>query len=95
VEALAVGAGLALVLVAAGDAVSTLVTTRRRRGRRRPTPVYYRWSWRAVGQRASPERREGFLGVYGPLSLFGLGVPAPHGPPRQHPLDLTPLVHVG
>jgi hypothetical protein len=75
VEVLAVGAGLALVLVAAGDAVSTLVTTRRRRGRRWPTPVYYRWSWRAwraVGQRGSPERREGFLGLYGPLSLLGL-----------------------
>lgn len=75
VEALALLAGLALVLVAASDAVSTLVTTRRRRGRRWPTPVYYRWSWRAwraIGRRASPERREGFLGLYGPLSLLGL-----------------------
>ena len=26
---------------------------------------------RAVGQRGSPERREGFLGLYGPLSLLG------------------------
>jgi hypothetical protein len=75
VEGLAVLAGLALVLVAASDAVSTLVTTRRRRGRRWPTPVYYRWTWRAwraVGERASPERREAFLGLYGPLSLLGL-----------------------
>ena len=32
-ETLAVAAGLALVLVAAGDATTTLVTTRRRRGR--------------------------------------------------------------
>jgi hypothetical protein len=75
VEVLAVVAGLALVLATAGDAVSTLVTTRRRRGRLWPTPVYYRWSWRAwraVGRRASPELREGFLGSYGPLSLLGL-----------------------
>ena len=75
VEVLAVLAGLALVLMAASDAVSTLVTTRRRRGRHWPTPTYYRltWrAWRAVGRRAGPEVREGFLGVYGPLSLLGL-----------------------
>jgi Ion channel len=75
VEVLAVLAGLAVVLVTAGDAVSTLVTTRRRRGRRWPTPVYYRWSWRAwraIGRRGSPRWREAFLGVYGPLSLLGL-----------------------
>jgi hypothetical protein len=74
VEVLAMLAGLALVLVTAGDAVSTLVTTRRRRGRHWPTPIYYRWTWRAwraVGQRAGPAR-EGFFGVYGPLSLLGL-----------------------
>jgi Ion channel len=75
VEVLAALAGLALVLIAAGDAVSTLVTTRRRRGRHWPTPTYYRltWrAWRAVGRRVGPEVREGFLGVYGPLSLLGL-----------------------
>ena len=75
VEVLAVLAGLALVLVTGGDAVSTLVTTRRRHGQRWPTPVYYRWSWRAwraIGRRGSPERRESFLGIYGPLSLLGL-----------------------
>ena len=75
VEVLAVLAGLALVLIAASDAVSTLVTTRRRRGRHWPTPTYYRWTWRAwraVGRRAGPELREEFLGVYGPLSLLGL-----------------------
>lgn len=75
VEGLALAAGLALVFVTASDAVSTLVTTRRRRGRRWPTPVYYRltWrAWRAMARRAGPERREGFLGLYGPLSLLGL-----------------------
>ena len=75
VEVLALAAGLALVLVAASDAVSTLVTTRRRRGRRWPTPVFYRgtWrAWRAIARRASPDQREAFLGLYGPLSLLGL-----------------------
>jgi Ion channel len=74
-EALAVAAGLVLVLAVASDATSTLVTTRRRRGRFWPTPVYYRWSWRAwraAGRRAAPERREGLLTAYGPLSLLGL-----------------------
>ena len=78
VGTLAVAAGLALVLVVAGDATSTLVITRRRRGRFWPTPVYYRWTWRAwrawraAGRRARPERREGLLTTYGPLSLLGL-----------------------
>jgi hypothetical protein len=68
-------AGLTLVLATASDAVSTLVTTRRRPGRFWPTPVFYRQTWRAwmaVGRRARPELREGFLGIYGPLSLLGL-----------------------
>jgi Ion channel len=76
VNALAVLAGLALVLVTAADAVSTLVTTRRRRGRLWPTPVFYRqtWrAWRAMGRRARHEEaRERLLAVYGPLSLLGL-----------------------
>jgi len=75
VGTLAVAAGLTLVLVAAADATSTLVTTRRRHGRFWPTPVYYRWTWRAwraAGRRARPERREGLLTAYGPLSLLGL-----------------------
>jgi hypothetical protein len=61
--------------MSASDAVSTLVTTRRRPGRFWPTPVFYRQTWRtwlAVGRRAAPELREGFLGSYGPLSLLGL-----------------------
>jgi hypothetical protein len=75
IEVLALVAGLALVLVSAADAVSTLVTTRRRPGRFWPTPLFYRqtWrAWRAVGQRAGGELRERFLGSYGPLSLLGL-----------------------
>jgi hypothetical protein len=75
VDLLAVVAGLALVLVSASDAVSTLVTTRRRRGRHWPTQVFYRQTWRAwvaLARRAQPLLREGFLAVYGPLSLLGL-----------------------
>ena len=75
VEVLAVVAGLVLVLVSASDAVSTLVTTRRRPGRFWPTPLFYRRTWRAwqaVARRAEPELREGFLASYGPLSLLGL-----------------------
>jgi hypothetical protein len=75
VEVLAVVAGLVLVLVSASDAVSTLVTTRRRPGRFWPTPLFYRRTWRAwqaVARRAGPELREGFLASYGPLSLLGL-----------------------
>jgi Ion channel len=75
VEALAIVAGLAVVGGTASDAVSTLVTTRRRRGRHWPTQVFYRrtWrAWRAMGRRVRPELREGLLAVYGPLSLLGL-----------------------
>jgi Ion channel len=63
------------VLATASDAVSTLVTTRRRRGRHWPTQVFYRRTWRgwvAMARRFQPELREGFLAVYGPLSLLGL-----------------------
>jgi Ion channel len=75
VEVLAIVAGLAVVLSSASDAVSTLVTTRRRRGRHWPTQVFYRRTWRAwkaMGRRVPPELREGLLAVYGPLSLLGL-----------------------
>jgi hypothetical protein len=69
-------AGAALVLAAATDAVSTLVTTQRRSSRLWPTYVFYRrtWRlWRALGRRIASERgRERLLAVYGPLSLLGL-----------------------
>jgi hypothetical protein len=69
-------AGAGLVLTAAIDAVSTLVTTQRRSSRLWPTYVFYRrtWrAWRALGRRFSSEAgRERLLAVYGPLSLLGL-----------------------
>jgi Ion channel len=75
-KTLALLAGVALVVVAAGDAVSTLVTTRRRSGRLWPTYVFYRRTWRAtraLGRRVGDERRrEQFLATYGRLSLLSL-----------------------
>jgi hypothetical protein len=74
-DLLAVLAGLLVVVFTANDAVATLVTTRRRRGRHWPTQVFYRWTWRAwraMGRRAEPALREPFLAVYGPLSMLGL-----------------------
>ena len=71
VEVLALAAGLALVLVAASDAVSTLVTTRRRRCRRWPTPVFYRWTWRAW--RAIPLSLLGLLVFWVVLLVAGWG----------------------
>ena len=69
-------AGAGLVLVAATDAVSTLVTTQRRSSRLWPTYIFYRrswWLWRALARRiGSEQRRERLLAVYGPLSLLGL-----------------------
>jgi hypothetical protein len=73
---LALLGGAALVLVAATDAVSTLVTTQRRSSRLWPTYVFYRrtWRvWRALGRRIGSEQgRERLLAIYGPLSLLGL-----------------------
>ena len=68
--------GGVLVVVALADAVSTLVTTRTRKGRWWPTAAFYRlaWpSWRKVGQRIKDlERRERMLGAFGPVSLLCL-----------------------
>ena len=68
--------GGVLVVVALADAVSTLVTTRTRKGRWWPTAAFYRlaWpSWRKVGQRIKDlDRRERMLGAFGPVSLLCL-----------------------
>ena len=73
---LALLGGAGLVLIAATDAVSTLVTTQRRSSRLWPTYVFYRrtWRiWRALGRRIGSEQaRERLLTIYGPLSLLGL-----------------------
>jgi hypothetical protein len=73
---IAVVIGTSIVLFAGTDAISTLVTTRRGRGRWWPTEVFYRFTWRAWRTIARgikrDQRREGFLSVYGPASLLGL-----------------------
>jgi hypothetical protein len=68
--------GLALVGATAADAISTLVTTRRRVGRFWPNRVFYLLSWRAWSALARRSKdsahREIYLSVYGPLSILGL-----------------------
>ena len=68
--------GGVLVVVALADAVSTLVTTRTRKGRWWPTAAFYRlgWpAWRRVGRHIKDlERRERLLGAFGPVSLLCL-----------------------
>ncbi len=58
------------------DTVGTLVATRIQTRRWWPTAVLYRYSWpmwRAFGKNIDDEdRREGFLSIYGPLSLLTL-----------------------
>lgn len=75
-KTLAVLFGASIVIVTAIDAVSTLVTTRRGRGRWWPTEVFYRTTWRAWRRLARrirrDQKREAFLSVYGPASLLGL-----------------------
>lgn len=71
--------GLLLILATLWEAFESIILPRRVTRRFRFTRVYYRttWSpWRGAARRIrSPRRREGFLSVYGPLSilvLFGL-----------------------
>ena len=69
-------AGVILIGVAVVDTVGTLVATRIQTRRWWPTAVLYRYTWpwwRAVGRKVEDEdRREGFLSIYGPLSLLTL-----------------------
>ena len=69
-------AGTILIVVAVVDTVGTLVATRIQTRRWWPTAVLYRYSWpmwRAFGRKIDDEdRREGFLSIYGPLSLLTL-----------------------
>jgi len=69
-------AGAVVVLVVLWEAFETIVSPRRVSRRLRLTRVFYRatWlPWRAIG-RTLPEgrRREGFVSVFGPLSLLVL-----------------------
>jgi hypothetical protein len=69
--------GFALILIILMDAFETVVLPRRiRRNIFRISSRFYRKTWRLwmrVGQHIkSPNRREGFLAYYGPISLFPL-----------------------
>lgn len=67
--------GLILVVGVLRDSFETIILPRRVTGLR-ISKIFYRLSWRpwaAIARRMPPsERREGFLGVYGPLSLLVL-----------------------
>jgi hypothetical protein len=68
-------AGAALVLVILADAVGTLVVTRARAARWRPTRLWYESTWRMTRSAAAnlPSRGGDFvLNVYPALSLLGL-----------------------
>jgi hypothetical protein len=68
-------AGAVLIAVMAADAVGTLVVTRGRAARWRPSSLWYAITWRAVRSAAVrvPDRAAGFaLNAYPPLSLLGL-----------------------
>jgi hypothetical protein len=68
--------GLLLLLLVLIDAFETVILPRRVAGRFRLTRVFYRltWApWAGVARRIrSKKQREGFLSVFGPLSLLGL-----------------------
>jgi Ion channel len=75
--ALLVGlAGICLLAVILWDAFETIILPRRVTRRYRLARAFYRYTarpWLAVGRRIGPsKRREGFLGVYGPLSVLAL-----------------------
>jgi hypothetical protein len=76
VNILWIALGIALLVVALADAVSTLVTTRVRRGRWWPTVAFYRiaWEvWRKICKAIKDGgRQERLLGAYGPVSLLWL-----------------------
>lgn len=67
-------AGIGLVFVVLRDAFETIVLPRRVSARLRVSKIFYTLTWKpwaAVGRRMpSGDRREGFLGTYGPISLF-------------------------
>src|SRR5262245_22447274 len=67
-------AGLALILTILWDSFETMVLPRRVRRRVRLTRLFYRSAWKlwsAIARHIKhTDRREGFLSLYGPLSLI-------------------------
>jgi hypothetical protein len=67
--------GIIITLVVLFDIFETIVLPRRVLARLRLTRVFYRMTWTpwvAVGRHLHGERREGYLSIYGPLSLLQL-----------------------
>jgi hypothetical protein len=75
-QPVALVAGVLVVLVVLWEAFETIVSPRRVTRRFRLTRAFYRATWipcRAIGRTLPPGRpREGFLSVFGPLSLLVL-----------------------
>jgi hypothetical protein len=73
---LGAAAALALIVVVFIDTFEVMILPRRVRHAYRLAKQYYRWAWRGwdAAARLLPAGRwrSGFLGVFGPLSLFGL-----------------------
>src|SRR5579871_532480 len=69
-------AGVCLIVLVLVDGFNTIVLARRTRHMFRITRIFYRLSWTpfaAIARRIqSGRRREGFLSIYGPLSLLTL-----------------------
>jgi hypothetical protein len=68
--------GAALILLILRDAFEALVLPQTVNRRLRPARFFYRWTWsiwaRFAQRIPAGGSRQGYLGVYGPLSLFGL-----------------------
>jgi hypothetical protein len=67
-------AGAVLLVIVLTDAFNTIVLARRVKGMFRPTRLFYRATWNLHSAMAkyfpSGERRESYLGIYGPLSVL-------------------------
>src|SRR5262245_56317145 len=69
-------AALALIIVIFVDTFEAVILPRRIKHRYRLAPVFYQWMWilwRAIARHLLTGKwRNGFLSIFGPLSLFGL-----------------------
>jgi len=74
-RALALAAGAALVLLILSDSIATLIVTRARAARWRPTRLWYASTWgftRTAAARLPTRGGDFVLNVYPALSLLGL-----------------------
>src|SRR6185437_11612411 len=72
---LALALGAALILLMLADAIGTLIVTRARTARWRPTRLWYATTWRATRSAAARLPTQGgdfVLNIYPALSLLGL-----------------------